>query len=78
MPSSSFKISNIIIDKHFMKWICLALKLLKSQLSIEDKEVTRVYRILTEKMKTMLDKNVSWGKEKWKVVSDKTMIINST
>ena len=61
-----------------MKWICLALKLLKSQLSIEDKEVTRVYRILTEKMKTMLDKNVSWGKEKWKVVSDKTMIINST
>ena len=35
-----------------------------SKKPIEDKEVTRVYRILTEKMKAMLDKNVSWGKEK--------------
>ena len=37
-----------------MKRICLALKLEKSELATEDKEVTRVYIILTEKMKTML------------------------
>ena len=54
IPSSSFKISTIFIDKHFMKRICLALKLEKSELATEDKEVTRVYIILTEKMKTML------------------------
>ena len=37
-----------------MKQICLVLKLQKSELATEDKEVTRVYIILTEKMKTML------------------------
>ena len=37
-----------------MKQIGLVLKLQKSELATEDKEVTRVYIILTEKMKTML------------------------